>query len=294
MFHYLADRRPIASLALPHDGVAVLFSRDGQHTLILWTWQWGPQDLSTELYLGPTAAAVDLSGVARPLERHGARVCVPLSPTPLIITGVDAPLVQLQDSLRIEPASIQLDHPEPRPVLMLRNFYDAELTGTIKLSPPAMWEVSPNPISVALAPGQTLEQPLNIELPLRQVAADQQIGVDLHVEHPYPADLHVDIRIQVELRDIVVRAAAWWDGDELVVEQSLQNLSSKPVSFNAFCQVPGRAQLEAAFLDVPAGVADVQQYRFHSARDLAGTSLWTGIREIAGRRSLDQLVVAPE
>jgi hypothetical protein len=95
------------------------------------------------------------------------------------------------------------------------------------------------------------------------------------------------------LRDITTEATPWWDGDDLVVRQSLRNLSDQAVSFNAFCQPQERAQLEGVFLDVPPGEAAVHTYRLARARELVGTQLWLGIEEIGGHRSLDQLVAVP-
>jgi hypothetical protein len=106
-------------------------------------------------------------------------------------------------------------------------------------------------------------------------------------------ELHFEFALRVELKDIVVDASAWWDGEDLLIEQSLRNLSPVPVSFNAFCQPPERAQLEAAFLDVPAGQVRTRAYRLPAAHALAGSRLWMGIAEIGGRRTLDQLVSIP-
>lgn len=293
LFHHLAGQRAVAALTLEHDAVAVLFSDGQRHTLIVWTWQADADGATADLYLGDAATAVDLFSTAVPLTREDARVRIPLSPVPLIIRDVDAPLLLLQASLRVEPSFIQLHSPEPRPVLMLRNYYDVELAGTITLHPPKTWEVTPSPFPITVPPGGELEQPLFFTIPPRQVASEQTLGVDLELSAPRTLSLHFDVRLQILLRDIVVQATAWWEGNELVVEQTLHNLSPWPVSFNAFCQALNRAQAEGVFLDVPPGALRTAEYRFPAARDLAGTRLWLGIREINGRRTLDQLVAVP-
>jgi hypothetical protein len=174
-----------------------------------------------------------------------------------------------------------------------RNHHPQELIGTIQLHAPESWEVSPNPVRLRLAPGEVLSQMLDFELPLRQVGGERELGVDVRIQHPRPIDLHFTVPLMVGLKGLTVHAAAWWDGDDLVVEQSLRNDSAAPVSFTAFCQPPARTQLERVFLGVMAGEARVERYRFASARDLAGSRLWFGIEEIGGRRRLDQLVPVP-
>ena len=293
LFHHLSGHRAVASMAMENDGVAVLFSRGDRHTLVAWTWQWNSPEVLVGLYAGERAAAVELSGLVRPLERDGSLSLVPLSSVPIVVTDVDAPLLLLQDSVRVEPAYIQSHDPEPRPVLKMRNHYNRQLAGQIVMLPPRGWNVSPNPISFDLGPGQDFEQTLDFMIPPRQVASEQLLGVDLHLRQPELQDLHVDVPLHVELRDIVVRGLAWWDGNDLVVEQTLHNLSLRPVSFDASCQVPNRARAEGAFLEVAPGDVAVQRYRFPSARDIAGGRAWIAIQEIDGPRTLDHLVSIP-
>jgi hypothetical protein len=206
---------------------------------------------------------------------------------------VDAPLLLLQDSVCVEPAYIQSHAPEPRPVLKLRNHYSRQLAGKIVMLPPRGWDVSPNPVSFELGPGQDFEQTLRFVIPPRQIASELVLGVDLHLRQPELRDLHVDVPLHVELRDIVVRGLAWWDGNDLVVEQTLHNLSLRQVSFNASCQVRNRARAEGVFLDVAPGDIAVQRYRFPSARDIAGSRACIAIQEIDGPRTLDHLVSIP-
>jgi hypothetical protein len=238
--------------------------------------------------------AVDLRGRSRRLVRMGALVSVPLTTEPLIIDNVDAPLVLLQDSIHLDPSFIQLHEPEQRPVLKLKNFYDMHLSGQLEIAAPPTWEVSPTPVAVDLKPGEEFARPLTFTIPPRQVASKQPVGVTLRLKRPYPLDLEVERSLQVLLRDVVVRASAWWEGDDLVIRQTLHNLSERPVSFNAFCQALNRAQMEGVFLEVPSGDVRVQEYRFRAARDLAETKLWMGIHEIGGRRMLDQLIDVPK
>ncbi len=292
LWRYLAGSRAVAALSLPHDSVALVFRRADQDTMVAWTWR--ATGVELELLLGARAVAFDLHGVQQPLTLDGPRARVRLSPVPLIIQNVNAPLLQLPDNFRIEPLFIQVHNVAERPTLMLRNPYPGGLAGMIELHPPAGWHVAPAEIRVELGPGETLTQPLDFTVPPRQTATGQQLGVDLHLRHPDAVVIHLDAAVQVGLRDIAVEAAARWDGDDLVVEQSFRNLTPAVVSFNSFCQPPQRPQMEGVFLNVRPSETRTRTYRVPAARDLAGATVWIGVREIGGARSQDQILVVPD
>lgn len=283
----------VAALRLPNDAIAVLFGAGERHTLAVWTWQQDSDAATADLYVGVGASAYELSGAPRPLEFDGPLAHVPLTAVPLIVTGVDAPLLLLQDSFQIAPTFIQSHDLAAAPVLSLHNPYAVALSGTIELQASSGWEVTPNPVHVDLAPGQILTQALAIRIPPRPIAGQRQLEVDFRLSQPERVALHFTVPLELGLQDLALEASAWWDGDDLLVEQSLRNLSSVPVSFNAFCQPPEHAQLEGAFLDVPPGEVRMHTYRLPAARALAGARLWMGIAEIGGHRALDQLVSIP-
>lgn len=293
LFHFLSGRQAIAALQLDHDAIGLLFMGPHGSALVLWTWQREVDAPVVELYVGASAYAVDLNGERHRLDRDGVKARVVLTPEPLILEDVDAPLLLLQDSFNVEPRFIQLHDPDPPPVLALKNHYAARLLGTLDLTAPAGWDVVPPQIRVELTAGQPLSEVLHFLIPPRQVASERVLRVDLNVREPYPVELHFDVPLRVGLRDITVEATAWWQDDTLVVEQTLHNRSSRTVSFTSFCQVPRRAQQESVFLEVPPGDIRATTYQFPQARDLAGESVWTGIEEIDGERALDQLVTIP-
>mgnify|MGYP005838161747 FL=1 len=292
LMHALSGTRAVAAVTLDEDSVGVLFQGDNRHRLVAWTWD-QQANKARDLYLGTAAVGLELNGQPHPLERVGPRVRVPLAPVPLIIENVDAALLLLQESFEVSPAFIQLHAPEPRPVLRLRNTYPVELAGVIELRPPADWAVSPTPLRVLLQPGETLAQVLDFVIPPRTIAAPRALGVDLHLRRPDPVDLHFDVRLEVGLKDVAMDTTLWWERGDLLVEQSIRNLSPRPLSFNTFCQPPQHAQLEGVLLNIPPGDARTRTYRIPAARELAGGELWIGLQEIGGPRTLDQLVAVP-
>lgn len=293
LFRALSGARAVSTLTCADDAVILLFQRGHEYLLVAWTWRDTPDQNAVELFAGPAASAITLSGATSPLGLDGPRARVSLSPEPIIIREVDGALLRLQDSFAVEPAFVQLHDPEPPPVLTLCNPYDQELTGTIELEVPAAWQVTPNPIRIQLGPGEILSEALRFEFPPRQIASRETLVATVSVQSPHRLELRFEVPLEIGLRDIATEVTPWWEGDDLLVRQVVHNTSDQAVSFDGFCQPPERAPLESLFLRIGPGESAIRTYRLPDARALAGSRLWLGIREIGGPRALDLLVSIP-
>ncbi|MBU0618489.1 MAG: hypothetical protein KKI02_12295, partial [Planctomycetes bacterium] len=277
----------------PHT-LAIVFQGPDSSCLVIWSWREDPPADPVELYLGPDAHAVTIWGQRHPLEVEKGRARIPVGPTPLIVDSVDTPLALLQASYDVRPTYVQLHRPEPRPVVTFRNTFDSPLSGEIRLTPPDDWQVKPVQRSFVLSPGETFTEPLTLTPPPRQTARTHDLGVLLILHTPQAAELHLPALLTVGLRDINLDATACWSGDDLILRQSLRNLSDETVSFNAYCDPPGRARQERFFRNVAPGESAVQTYVLPEARYLAGRRIPLGIDEIEGPRNLNQFAEVPQ
>lgn len=294
--HYLSGAQPAGALRLAGDGVALVFRDEPGATTgfaIAWTAWAPPATADAELYLGDEPTAVDLTGASHPLAVSAGRTRVTLRSTPIILDRINIPLVLLHGSLRLAPTYVEAHTSEPSPRLSFRNHFAEPLSGVVTIAPPSGWTASPGQFDFTLAPGETLEREIALRLPPRQVAATRPLSMVVHLRTPQRTDVRVDAPITVGLTEILTEASARWVGDDLIVEQSVRNLSSQPVSFTAFCDAPARPRQERAFLKIGPGDAQSQSYVFPAARALAGASLRCSIEEIRGTRRLDQLVALP-
>ncbi|MGE0481094.1 MAG: NEW3 domain-containing protein [Phycisphaerae bacterium] len=293
---YLSGARPAGALRLAGDGVALVFRDEPGATTgfaVAWTAWAPPATADVELYLGDAPSAVELTGATHPLTVSAGRTRVTLRATPIILDRINVPLVLLHGSLRLAPTYVEAHTSEPSPRLSFRNHFAEPLGGVVTIAPPSGWSASPAQFDVTLAPGETLEREISLRLPPRQVAATRPLSIVVHLRTPLRAELRVDAPITVGLTEILTEASARWVGDDLVVEQSVRNLSSQAVSFTAFCDAPARPRQERAFLAIGPGDEQSQSYVFPAARGLAGVSLRCSIEEIRGTRRLDQLVALP-
>lgn len=290
--HYLAGKQLAAAIRLPGGVQAVVFSGRGRSCLILWSWSKRPGQ-TVDLYVGERPVALALDGSRRKVEVVDGRAHLPVTSVPLIVDSLEAPLVGIQFSYRVEPRFLQINDPNPKPVLRFRNPYNETLTGEVTLELPPDWQVQPQHWNFSLEPGQLLRQPLTFTLPPRQLATDYPLGVSLHLVTPEDSTLGFNETMTLGLREIELSARTSWIGDDLVVDQMLTNNSTQTVSFDAFCEPPGRGRYENAFLLVAPGETATIEYGFPDARDLAGAVIHHGIAEIRGERRLDKVVEVP-
>lgn len=290
----LSGARPVTALQLPYDSVGFVFDQGDSYTLVLWTWQQTERTPPLELYAGDGVVARDPWGQPWPIETQAGVTRLALTQTPLLLRNVAPELLLLQESLRVEPDTLEIGAPAWQPFLVLRNAFKEDLAATVDLEVPAPFEIFPRQQRIEVPAGQTLRLPLELKPPPRRLAGALPIGVTFTLQRPLAGKWHFTPQVQVRLRGLDVEVRAWIEGDVVVVEQTLRNESSERISFDAFCQPPGRRALHGAFLNVAPGDLRVLSYRLRAAAELRGQQLWTGIQEIGGRRGLDQLVAVPD
>lgn len=292
LMHCLSGRQFVNGFAPGADAIGLVFERDAKACLALWTWNEAGR-ATAELYLGPRARAFNLWGQRLELHEDAGRYSVPLRSAPTLIVDIDARLLQLQNSIQLEPRHVPPYDVERRPKLSFINPYDSTLWGDLHIEAVPGWSVTPTHLPVTLRPGEMFEQELTLSFPPRQTAAQQPLTIRLKLREPATSELVLSMPISVGLEDVVIQASAYWSGEDLVVEQTVENLGQQPLSFTAFCQAPRQARQERAFLHVKRGDESRREYIFRNARSLVGATVHLGIQQIGGPRRLEQALRVP-
>lgn len=292
LFHELSGKSAIGAIVPDEHSVAIIFSGGGRSCVAVWTWRDEPREEPLELYLGHQPQLLDLWGAAEPLELVEGRAQVPVRPMPHIVTNVDTALALLQSSFRVTPTYLQIHTQDPLTVTF-QNHFDQRATGEIRLLPPEDWQFDPDLATFELAPGAKFMESFGVAMPQRQLAAKRTVRVELRLFTPKSEKLVFDVPIHVGLPDIAMDAVARWDGDTLVVLQSLRNMSSEAVSFDGFLAAPGFPRQQQFFLEVAPGELREVEYVLPGAKSLAEDQLLLGIKEIRGARTLDTVIPAP-
>ncbi len=293
--HFLGGRRAVAAMS-PRPGVsAVFFEGGGGNVVAVWRNQPQAADEPIELYLGSEPRAFDLLGRETPVTVSDGRARLAVGTQPLFVVSSTPQLALLQASYSISPTHVDPDSPGARPKLRFRNPFPHRVSGEVIVTPPEDWYVEPQRVAFALDPHEEFRQELEVRVPPRHPAAVRNVDVQIALHSPEPAQLDFSEPFEIGLRDVVVTARAFWDGDDLRIEQVLQNRSQAPVSFRAFCTPAGQPRLEGVFLQVPPGETGLLRFEFPGTRSaLAGTTAHAGVTEVRGNRTLHQLVEIPE
>lgn len=297
LISFLAGKTADTVIHLDDDCIGIVFRdplRPRQGVMVAWTWRDRPLDQPLRAYLGGAPLMIDLWGNREPLPVEQGRVSLPLSPIPIIIDGVEAPLAHLAASFSISPDYLDPSEPDNAPTIRFSNTFETTLTGRLEISGPGAWRISPANIEFSIQSGATFERALAIGTPPRQVATTEVVRAVLIIRSPSEARLEFETPLTVGLRDIQVQATAHWDGPDLVVEQTLRNQSRRPVSFVGRCDAPLHPRMERAFRDVPPGEYRTQRYVLPDSRELIGHRVRLGVIEVSGSRSLEQLVDIPD
>lgn len=293
LMHHLADKRCTYAMTPEPSTIALIFGDGHGGRMVLWTWRETPLEEPLSLYLGGAPAAQTIFGQRVPIRVVDGRAQVPVGPVPLIVSDFDPPLLRLQASYRLSPNYVEVHTSKPHPVLSFENPYDTRIQGRVRMAAPESWRVEPDEFTFVLEPGERLEQPLTLTSPPRQVASTYELRTRIQFSGPRDAELDFREPITLGLRDLLFDIHTFWIGDDLVVEQSLRNISSEIVHFSSYCQAPNRPRQERFFLEVQPGQSQVQSFVFPAARELAGANLYVGIEEIHGQRWLNRLVHVP-
>ena len=293
MFHFLAGKHAVSAMTPIPDTIALFFSGVDSSCMVIWSWRCSEDPKYAELYLGDHPRAVDAWARPVPLELVDGRARIPVTPTPLIVTDLDTPLALLQASYRVEPTYVQTHATGPYPTLMFSNPYPQVLSGEIVITPPPEWNIDAPVRSFVLTPGQGLTEVMRLSLPPRQMARMYDLDIKIKLHSPRQAELHFVQPLTVGLREVSLNSSMYWETENLVVEQSLHNLSPDSVSFTAFCDAPGHARQERFFSNIAPGEVAIRTYTFRNARELTGCNLLLGVQEIEGERSLNQFAEVP-
>lgn len=275
---------------------AFLFDRDGQGVLMLWGRgdAVGTRDLS--INLGPRPVRVDLWGNVAPLlasdpSATAARVRLTVSPTPIFIVGIDAPMMRLRSSVAWDNARVESTFRPHARRLRFVNPYETAISGTVRLRGPPGWVLSPPTQSFSLNPGEWFDREIAVEFPYNTFAGVKPVAVELTLQGATDASFSVPAPLTLGLSDIGLQTIALRDGADVIVQQIITNYGSRSIDYTAFAVFPGQARQERLVTNLGPGRTTLKKYRFANVKfDAAPARVRSGLKELEGTRILNDEV----
>jgi urease beta subunit len=279
------------------DGVdAFLFERGGQGVLAMWargTAGGGVRQLAVNL--GERPVQIDLWGNATRLlaiddPKGPGHAALALGTMPVLLVGVDAQVAMLRASVAIDRPLIESSFKPHTRRLTFTNPFKVAISGAVRLKAPAGWTLNPPTQQFSLNPGETFDRELTIEFPYNSYAGAKTIEAQFTVQADKPSAFTVPLTLQLGLSDVGMQTLALRDGDDVVVQQTIQNYGDRPIDYGAFAIFPGAARQERLVTNLGPGRTTLKRYKFTGVKIAPGTKVRVGVKESNGSRILNDEV----
>jgi hypothetical protein len=265
--------------------------------LAVWTRGADASDSTMEMYLGAHPRLIDVFGNRSEPTTIGGKHRVELSSTPIFIEGIDPALALFRASFKVDPPFIEsLQVPHERNIVMT-NPWSRTISGTLYVLRPDDWNIQPRRTTFSIAAGQTTSLPMQIMLPVSEIAGTKRMVVrlDFTAEQRYTIDIPVDLTLG--LKDVDFDAQLTIETDQktgiadLVVTQLITNTGSRTLSLYAFSSLSGVPRQERVLAGLMPGQSTYRRFRFVGAGDRnAGASVRVGLRETGGPAVLNKVL----
>lgn len=274
---------------------AFLFERENRGIMVLWDRGGTNQMRQLAINLGEKPLRIDLWGNTSPLlsdddARAAGTMQLKLGTMPILLVDIDAQLAMLRTSVALDRPLIESSFQTHSRRIRFSNPFKTAISGTVKLKAPPGWTLNPATQSFNLNPGETYDHELSIEFPYNSYAGPKVIDADFTVQADRTSTFTVPLTLMLGLSNVGIQTMAVRDGDDVVVQQTIQNYGDTPIDYNAFAIFPGHPRQERLVINLGAGRTTLKRYRFNDVKVTPGMKIRVGVKEQNGSRILNEEV----
>ncbi|HEX5103620.1 MAG TPA: hypothetical protein VFV87_07415, partial [Pirellulaceae bacterium] len=278
----------LGSIQLPGGSTCHAFGRDGQAVLAIWN----EQPTTERLTLDDGVEQIDVWGQnvllpieaqAEPQERE-----IAVGPLPTFLIGQSEGVARWQATVDFESLQVaSVFNVEQSINLKIRNPFNQGISGEVKLQAPASWGVDPRPTRFKIAVGDELRLALPVTLLADANSGPQPVRLDFEItaDRNYRFSVYRTLQLGLDDVQIELRTKLRNDG-ALIVEQQLNNLSERPVSFQCLLFPQGRRREIRQVINAQPGQT-ATTYILPRGEELIGQRLLLRAEEIGGPRVLN-------
>lgn len=309
----LAGYRAIGRLNLGDDRAAVIFERQpltedeahanpaavaGQGMIVAWNIKAPDSRAKLEMFLGDNPIAHDVWGnTSTPTRNEKQQHVLPLTDTPVFVTGIDPKLALFRSSFAIDQPFVTSTQTPHLRTVSVSNPWPVTISGHFTITGPEEWTIKPFRHVFSLAPGRTLRVPIAMRFPVNEVAGGKSLSADFDftVERQHQIQLATPMQLGLEgLRfesSLALEAGAAPGTVDAAVTCIITNTGQEPMSLNVFANLPGHARKDRLIPRLDPGQAVIRQIRFvDAAPALSQSDINFGVRETNGPAVLNQRV----
>lgn len=263
------------------------FAKGGEVVLVVWND--ADQPVAEEMYLGENVIVTDIWGRQRPAERREGKQVLTVGPVPQFVRGCSEPVARWRSAVRFEHGQMRSAYGAHQEAVLGRNTFSQGINGTVSLSVPREWEITPPKWSLNKAAGEKFRQEMLITLPSNASLGTELMAIDFDIF----ADRHYRFRVhrpyEVGLGDVLVDVIdRKLDDGRLEVEQIITNNISPVEVLNFRCTlfVPGHRRQKRTVTKLGRG-QDKKFYHLPDADSLRGQVLRLRAEQVGGARVLN-------
>ncbi len=295
----LGERRVVGRMHLEPGVECLILDGPSGGALVVWNKSSKLADPRLEMYLGKSPQAVDLWGNRSPLSESNGKHVMPIGRAPVFIEGIDAPLAQFRGAMRVEPSFVESRAKVQSLNLTLANPWPRTVTGHVRLTNLTNWKLRPRLIRFSIPAGGTFEVPLEVAIPVSEVAGPKKLEAKVYIEADRNHDIVATVPLEVGLRDIELNAnlvlETQDDGTQTaVITVLLTNRGNDTLNFYAFAQAPGRPAQQRIISSLKPDQTVMKRFRFTDAtKDLSAKRIRIGLREMDGPAVMNKILTVP-
>jgi len=278
------------------DGVeAFLFERNGKGALVLWDRGNKPGVKQLAVNMGERPVLMDLWGNAKPLlsgddGRVAGTTQIEVGSMPVLLLDIDASMAMLRASVALDRPLIESSFQPHSRRLRFVNPSGTAISGSVRLKAPPGWTVNPPTHTFSLNPGETFDREISIEFPYNSYAGEKNIDAQFLVQGERNTTFTVPLTLHLGLSDVGMQTMAIRDGNDVIVQQTIQNYGDKPIDYGSFAIFPGQARQERLVTNLAPGRTTLKRYRFTNVQVSPGMKIRVGVKELEGSRILNDEV----
>jgi len=204
---------------------------------------------------------------------------VPLSGTPVFVTGVERWLVDFATSWAFRPAHVESGQEMVRHTFELSHAGGQAIAGHGVFEAPPSLEVTPRTFNFNLLPGRTQKVELQVRYPHNEPAGRKTILAKMTLS-PDSHYVEAPLTVEVGLADVEVSGLAVVEGDDLVLRHVVSNRSRSVLSFRGSAAMPGHERQYRPFANLGPGDTQSVVYRISGGADLIGRRVRLVLHEL--------------
>jgi hypothetical protein len=289
----LGGTTPVSRTTIDGQAHCLLFDRYNRAVAMVWDPYAPPEGRKHVLMLGEDAEQVDLWGNRKRLESLGSRRIVRIGPVPTFIINTPTWLMEFCRQFVLAPPIVDFSFDAYERTVVFRNTYHEPMSGFLRLIAPPDWDVRPNRLPFALQPNEEFRAAVQIRFPVNAEAAVTPLVGEFEIDADRRYRIITPAWFELGLENIDVDVDVYRLGKRAIVQQSMTNRTTHPISFEGYVVAPARRRISRRFVNILPGQSTRKEFVIDDAGDLIGKKIRVGLNELQGSRIWNRIATVP-